>query len=78
MTRLKTATTKARVWCYQDLVRRFSIPAQYHDDYVAMVKTGEASSEFVSLLDNTPEWQEAVELGLARRIEHIRQVLCSF
>ena len=78
MTRLETAATKASVWGYNDLVRRFSIPTQFHDDYVALVQTGEARSEFVSRLDTTPQWQEAVELGLARRIEHIDQVLGSF
>ena len=77
MTRQKTSTKKTTSWCYQDLMQRFSIQPKYRQDYVAIVETGEASPEFTSLLDNNPQWQQAVELGLARRIEHIRQVLSS-
>ena len=52
MPKQKTSTKKTTSWCYQDLIQRFSIPTKYRKDFIAIVETGEASTEF-SFLEDT-------------------------
>lgn len=52
-----------------------SIPERWHHEFVHFISSGDASEEFLAVLDSDPKLQELVELALTAQLNNFKKTL---